>query len=69
MEKGDLSMSSITTLVVPLAEIDGRMFTWKWYVKHELMILALFLVFFGLGWVLLDERVDQVEPDMPAHIQ
>ena len=56
-------MSSTITLVAPHAEI------WKWYVRHELMILALFLIVFGLAWVLLDERVDQVDSDMPAYIQ
>lgn len=55
-----------TTLAVPCAEIGSEMFTWKWYVKHELIILALLLIFFGLACALLDDR-RQVEPDMPAH--
>jgi hypothetical protein len=52
-----------TTLAVPCAEIG---ITWKWYVKHELIILALLLIFFGLAWAILDDR-PQVEPDMPAY--
>ena len=54
-------MSSNITFVVPRAEIGWRNLTWKWYVKHELIILALFLIVFGLAWVIFHERVDQVE--------
>jgi len=57
-----------TTIAVPRAEIGSEMLTWKWYVKHELIMLALLLICFGLAWALLDDR-HQVEPDMPAYIQ
>ena len=45
------------------------MLTWKWYVKHELISIALWLFLFGLLWLLLDEGVQQVAADMPAHIR
>ena len=46
-----------------------RMLTWKWYAKHELLIIALSLFLFGLLWLLVNEGAQQVDADIPAHIR
>jgi hypothetical protein len=40
--------------------------TWQWYVKNELMILALCLIFFGLLWLIADERPYQADSQVDA---
>ena len=43
--------------------------TWQWYLKNELMIITLWLIFFGLLWFITNESTYPPEFGMAYNLR